>query len=148
MPRWLGIDHGHKRIGVAVGSTEDALASPVEVLDAAPLPAAMDRIERLADEYGACGIVVGWPVNMDDTEGPQAREARAMAARLAEAVDLDVRLWDERLSSFAADEVLAGHLTRAKRRARQDAIAAAEILREFFRGKGPEAALRPDQVEG
>ncbi len=60
---------------------------------------------------------------------------------------MDVRIWDERLSSFAADQVLAGHLTRKKRKARQDAIAAAMFLQDFLSCGGPDAAPRPDEVD-
>jgi len=143
MPRWLGIDPGEKRIGVAVGGTGVRIASPVGVVPAQPRRAAIDRIRAYAGEYGATGLVVGWPLNMDGTEGPQARQARALAAELAGQTGLDVRLWDERLSSFAADQALAGLLTRDKRKARQDAVAAAAMLQEFLSSGGPETAPGP-----
>ncbi len=146
MARWLGIDHGTRRIGVAVGSTDAAVASPVEVLPAAPAGQARRRIAEIVAEYEADGVVVGWPLNMDDTEGPQGRLARAMAAELAEATGLDVRLWDERLSSFAADQALAGSYTRKQKRARQDAVAAAAILQDFLASDGPANAPRPADV--
>ena len=146
MGQWLGIDHGTKRIGVAVGNTTDGIALPVTVLTDQPFERAARRIADLADEYGAEGIVVGWPLNMDDTEGPQGRETRARAAQLAEISGLDVRLWDERLSSFAADKALAGTFTRKQKKARQDAVAAAEILQDFLSSGGPEGAPRPDQI--
>jgi putative Holliday junction resolvase len=143
MGRWLGIDHGTKRIGLAVGSTADGIASPVGALPAEPFDDAVARIGRLAGDYGVEGIVVGWPLNMDDTEGPQGRLARVAAREVAEATGLDVRLWDERLSSFAADEALAGAYTRKKKRARRDAVAAAAMLRDFLAGDGPATAPRP-----
>jgi putative Holliday junction resolvase len=83
---------------------------------------------------------------MDDSEGPQAREAREFACRLRQRSGGDVRLWDERLSSFEADQALAGHLTRKKRRRRQDAIAAAVILQDFFFRGGPDSAPRCDEI--
>ena len=140
MTRWLGIDPGAKRIGLAVGGTGDGIASPVKTVPASPLDKAVEQIAACAEAYGATGLVVGWPLNMDDTEGPQARQARRFAAELAERTGLDVRLWDERLSSFAADQALAGLMTRKKRRARQDAIAAATILQGFLSAGGPDAA--------
>ncbi len=145
--RWVCIDHGTERLGVAAGGETDGIATPVEVIPAAPHADALDRIRQLAEAYGAGGIVVGWPLNMDDSEGPQGRLARAFAAELASATGLDVRLWDERLSSFAADRALAGTLTRKKRRARQDAVAAAEILQDFLSSGGPDAAPKPSEVE-
>jgi len=146
MSRWLGIDHGTKRIGVAAGSTCDGIASPLTVVAAEPQANVFAAIARLATDYTADGIVVGWPLNMDDSEGPQGRLARAAAAALAVATGLDVRMWDERLSSFSADQALAGQLTRKKRKARQDAVAAAIILQDFFSTGGPESAPRPDEI--
>ena len=146
MTRWLGIDHGTRRIGVAVGSVAEAIASPVAVVGARPLEAAIRRIRQLAEEYGAAGVVVGWPLNMDDTEGPQGVLAREMASSLARSTGLDVRLWDERLSSFAADQALAGTYTRKQKKARQDAVAAAVMLRHFLTADGPRAAPRPDEA--
>jgi len=73
MGRWLGIDHGTKRIGVAVGGTVDGIASPLTVLPAEPFGEVVAKIRELADEYAVEGVVVGWPLNMDDTEGPQGK---------------------------------------------------------------------------
>ncbi|MCE5277721.1 MAG: Holliday junction resolvase RuvX [Planctomycetaceae bacterium] len=140
---WLGVDHGDVRIGLAGGDAGRGIASPLKVIPAQPPEAVAPAIIKLAQEYNAGGIVVGLPLNMDDSEGPQAKLARDFALMLQQATGLDVRLWDERLSSFAADKTLAGHMTRGKRRAIQDAIAAAEILQDFFACDGPDAAPRP-----
>ena len=134
--RWLAIDPGTKRLGLAVGGQEGAIASPVKTIPAEPRKAALAAVKAIAADYGVAGIVVGLPINMDGTEGPQALHARALAADVAAATGLEVRLHDERLSSFAADRKLAGHMTRNKRRTRQDAIAAAEFLRDFLEGLG------------
>ncbi len=130
--RYLAIDHGTRRIGVAIGSTEDRIAAPVSVVPALPEDAALARLAALTAEYGAGELVVGLPLNMDDTEGPQALAARAFAARLAAATNVPVVLWDERLSSFSADQALAGQYTRKQKKARQDAVAAAAILQDFL----------------
>ncbi len=143
MGNWIGVDHGHKRVGIAAGSTEDRIATPITVLSARPESQLFAEISRLAAEYGAEGLVVGWPINADDTEGTQGGKARQFAQRLAEATGLDVRLWDERLSSFQADLLLAGQMTRKKRRTRQDAVAAAEFLKDFLAQGGPDSAPRP-----
>jgi putative Holliday junction resolvase len=132
MSSWLGIDHGTKRIGVAVGNTESRIATPLEVIPATPLEQAIQRIGELARQYAVEGIVVGLPINMDGSVGPQAALAREMADRLAQALALPVRLFDERFSSFAADQALAGQLTRKKKKARQDALAAATMLTDFL----------------
>ncbi len=147
MGGWLGIDPGTRRVGVAAGNTRDGIASPLTVIPASPEPDAIRSIARLAEQYDCEGIVVGWPLNMDDSEGPQATSARAFAVEIAGAVKLDVRMWDERLSSFTADQQLAGRLTRAKRKARRDALAAAVMLQDFFARGGPESAPTPDELE-
>lgn len=127
-----------------MGSTQTRIAAPVKVIAAQPPQAALAEIGRLAQDYQAGGIVVGWPLNMDDgSEGPQADLARELARQIVQTTGLDVRLWDERLSSFTADQSLAGHLTRKKRRARQDAIAAAAILQDFLMSDGADRAIRP-----
>ncbi|MFP4355758.1 MAG: Holliday junction resolvase RuvX [Phycisphaerae bacterium] len=149
MDRWLGVDFGTVRVGIAVGS-DGGIVSPLAVLDSGPMDILAGQIAQLARDYQAAGIVVGLPLNMDNTEGPQAKLTRQAAADLAERIELDVRLWDERLSSFEADAALAGRLTRKKRKARQDALAAGAILRDFFAGNGPQAAAqakRPDDPE-
>ena len=146
MSCWLGIDHGTVRIGVAVGDTLAGIASPLAVVPARPLASALERIARLAAEYRAVGLVVGWPLNMDGSEGPQGLLARGLARDLARVTGMDVRMWDERLSSFTADQVLAGQFTRKKKKARQDALAAATFLQEFLSADGPAAAAGPDDA--
>jgi putative Holliday junction resolvase len=146
MTRWLCIDHGTARIGIAMGGSSPGIASPLAVIPAQPPAVAMAEIARVAKEYDANGIVVGWPLNMDDTEGPQGKLAREMAKDLEAATGLDVRLWDERLSSFTADQAMRGQFTRKKRKARQDAVAAAAILQDFFANGGPDSAPKPDEI--
>lgn len=146
MSRWLAIDHGHKRVGVASGDTETALALPLTVIHETHEATVLRRIGELFYEHQAQGVVVGWPLNMDDTEGPQGRKARAFAESLAAALGVDVRLWDERLSSFQADAALAGQWTRQKRKARQDAVAAAAFLQDFLDADGPAYAPTPAEV--
>jgi putative holliday junction resolvase len=145
MGRWLGVDHGHKRIGLAVGDTQARMASPVGMI-AADRGDCTQQILSVARDYEVQGLVVGWPINTDGTEGPQAVLARRFAAELAKLTDLPVRIWDERLSSFTADEALKGLLTRKKKRARQDAIAAAAFLQDFLSHDGENTAHKPDDL--
>jgi len=144
--RWLGIDHGTQRLGLAVGSDSDGIASPLEVIPATVAQDVLTQLARVVADYDITGLVVGWPLNMDDTEGPQAKSARTFAIQLKEHFGLDVRMWDERLSSFEADRALAGQLTRKKRKARQDAIAAAAFLQDFLNSGGPHGAPTPEEL--
>ena len=142
--RYLGVDLGTKRIGLAVGDSEGGIVSPLDVLDAQPTPEANARaILDAAAEYDAHGIVIGLPLNMDGTEGPQAKLSKALATAIRKIVaasapaggagEVKVFLHDERLTSFAADQrLIERDLTRKKKKARQDALAAAILLQSFL----------------
>jgi len=145
MARWLGIDHGTSRVGLAAGDDEGQVASPLGQLDASD-PALAERIADRAREYGVAGLVVGWPINDDGSEGRQGRLAREFAVGLARATGMEVRLWDERLSSFEADVRLRGRLTRRKKKRRHDAVAAAAFLEDFLSRRGPEKAPRASEA--
>ncbi len=139
--RYLGVDTGTKRVGLALGDAGTGIVSPVAVLDATGDTAHLARaILEVADNYGADAIVVGLPLNMDGTAGPQARLARRLADTIQAQSDRPVHLHDERLTSHAADRRLAERgLTRAKKKARQDAVAAQILLESFLadRDKAP-----------
>ncbi len=134
MPRYMAIDHGAKRIGLAVGDTETKLAAPVLGVPGAGAPAADARaVLAAAREYDAGAFVLGLPLNMDDSEGPQARLVREFGDALERLSGLPVHYFDERLSSETAREkMVGGDLTRKKRKARLDGLAAQAILQEFL----------------
>ncbi len=132
MTTWLGVDIGAARVGVAVGDTETGVAAPVKVMSARPIEYVFSAVGDIANEHGAAGVVVGLPLNMDGSEGDQAKRARKFAERLGEVTGLEVRMWDERLSSYEADDALKGKFTRKGRKQRQDAVAAAVFLHDFL----------------
>jgi putative Holliday junction resolvase len=127
----LAVDPGAKRVGLACGGFL-GIASPLGRLDAEPAAALPEKIAALARSRGCVGIVVGLPLNMDGSEGPQARRARKLAAALAVA-GLPVELCDERLTSWEAERDLAGlGLTRRQKKEHVDALAAMKILGSFL----------------
>ncbi len=134
--RYLGVDVGTKRIGLAL-SAPGGIVSPLEVLPAAPTVEDNARaILAVADEYAAGAIVIGLPLNMDGTEGDQAKVSRALAAAIGRASPLPVHLHDERLTSHAADHrLIERELTRKKKKARQDAVAAQILLESFLQAQ-------------
>ncbi|MFP4145835.1 MAG: Holliday junction resolvase RuvX [Phycisphaeraceae bacterium] len=137
MPRYLAIDPGDKRTGLASGDDVSGLVTPIGAIVTGSLGERLRQILKHIDEQGPDALVLGLPLNMDGTEGPRARKARELAERLREATGLEVHLADERLSSVAADEQMAqSGLTHKQKKARRDALAAAAILREFLRGGG------------
>lgn len=141
---WIGIDYGTKRIGVAIGDPGHTIAFPDTTLSATGT--ASEDARRILDwarSRDVGGFVLGLPVNMDGTEGPQAALSRRLAEQLTAQGSLPVELWDERLSSFAADEVLdTAAVRRSRRRSLRDAIAAQVILQSFLdaRRANPPAA--------
>jgi len=140
----MALDLGDRRTGVALSDAEGWLASPLKVLTAASQKQVVATIAELAVAHEVHGVVVGLPLNMDGTEGPQAARARRLAQRLRKRLGLDVILWDERLSTFAAQESLA-HLRPARRRERIDAVAAAIILQGYLDSMGGGQSREPGQ---
>ena len=134
MPRFLGIDHGSKRIGLAVSDPGATIASPLATLDAAAkLSDQVVAVLSCAREYEIDAFVIGLPLNMDDTEGNQAKTVRRFGAELERISGKPVHYWDERLSSRAAEELLRpAELTRKKHKARLDRVAALVILQGFL----------------
>ncbi len=129
MGRLIGIDHGTRRIGVALGDSETGMAFPRPAVAAGD--GALDAIRALAQAESAERVVVGLPLNMDGSEGRQAALARAFGAQL-EALGLDVAFCDERLTSWEASDRLAGTGQRQNAADSIDSSAAALILEQYF----------------
>jgi putative Holliday junction resolvase len=134
MGKLAGVDYGKRRIGVAISDPAGRIASPATTLPGAGSADEDARsMLRWAVENEVSAIVVGLPVNMDGSRGPQARTAEEFAEQLRRHGDLLVELWDERLTSLQADQALrSAGLSSAKRRKRRDALAAQLILQSFL----------------
>jgi len=134
MPYILGIDYGIKRIGTAVASTETGIATPLTVV-AGRNDVTRDarNVADLGEKEAVASFVVGLPLNMDGTESEQTALTRKFAAELERLSKRPVHLQDERLTSFAAEEVLdtAGIASR-RRRGLIDPIAAQKILQAYL----------------
>ena len=131
--RILAIDYGRARIGLAISDPMGIIAQPLEVLKSRDRPSDIQTIKDLVVEREVERVVVGLPFNMDGTEGPQAAETRRFADDLAKALDVPIDMWDERLTTFAAESaMLEADLSRAKRKKRRDMVAACMILRGYL----------------
>ena len=139
--RYLAIDLGDKRTGLAMGDDETKLAAPVGCLEVpikqgdgqALLDAIAAAIDEQIGEHAPGELVMGLPLHMDGNEGQRTRIVRAFAQRLETATGRTVHLHDERLTSIDADWAMAGSgLTHGQKKARRDALAAAAILRSFL----------------
>lgn len=133
MSRILSLDLGARRIGVALSDPTGTIATPLQVLVHTDHRRDLAAVATLAASNEVARIVVGWPRNMDGTRGPAARRAEAFASALRRVVGVPVDLWDERLSTVAADRTLRDAGTRRnRRRAVRDRVAAALILEGYL----------------
>jgi len=132
--RYLAIDYGTKHTGLAICDAVETIASPLAVIQGQK-----DLLKKIADVVeteNVEAIVMGLPLNMDDSQGPQAKLVFKFADQLKAHIDIPIYFQDERLSTFSAEEKLAAaDFTRAKKKKRLDAIAAAEILEAFLEDK-------------
>lgn len=132
--RLLALDVGERRIGLAVGDAPGWLVRPLMVIERTSRAQDFARIGQVVAEQGVAGIVVGYPLNDDGSAGPQAQQTARYARRLAQAVPVPVMLWDERLSTFEANDLRsdARRVTKNRHPAAQDAVAAAVILQGYL----------------
>lgn len=131
MKRVLGIDLGEARIGLALSDELQMLAHPLETLPAREKP--LDRIAALVTRDGIETIVLGLPRNMDGTYGPASEKAKAFAEQLKATVPCKIVMWDERLTSVAAQKSLHAAGRNVKNsRAVIDQVAAQLILQGWL----------------
>ena len=152
MARWLALDVGEAKIGVAISDATGFLASPYTTLHVTRDESQMwQAIQRLIEETGAEGLVVGLPISMDGAIHSQGKRVQAFAERLREHIAVPLIFWDERLSTVEAERLLVERVeaelgkrnkttggrkrNQTKRRRRKqevDALAAAVILQEYL----------------
>jgi len=135
--RVLGLDFGERRVGIAISDPTGTIARPLQVLMRASREEDFAALAAIVAEHGVERIVVGQPLSLDGTEGPQARQVAGYAAALADALPVEVVSWDERFTTITADEILRQtRKEKDRRRARGggeiDAIAAAVILQGYL----------------
>jgi len=132
----MGLDYGDKTIGVAVSDELGWTAQGIETIRRGKPDADLDRLRRLVAEYGVGEIVVGLPKNMNNSIGPRGEMCIAFSEYLKEKLSLPVHLWDERLTTVSAERtLLEADISRKKRKAVIDKMAAALILQGFLDSK-------------
>ncbi len=139
--RYLALDVGTKRIGIAVSDELGFTAQPVLTLEVRRNPREdLRSIARLARKFSVAGIVVGNPLHLSGELSPRAARVQAFAAELGELTGLPIHLWDERLTTEEAHRILyeAGH-ARQEHGAVVDQVAATLILQSFLDEKGAQA---------
>ena len=138
--RVLGIDMGRKRIGLAISDPLGLIAQGLDTIENTTEDEVIRQIGRRVKEHEVARIVLGLPLNMDGSRGPQAAAVIDLSLRLQSAIGVPVETWDERRTSVEADRILREGGVRGERRKRlQDRLAAQIILQAFLdRSDGPE----------
>ena len=130
--RIVALDIGDVRIGVAVSDATRTIATPVEVITRVGWGPDTRRIREICDRFETSLVVSGLPLNMDGSEGFQAKKVRDLCDQLTRA-GLTVCFQDERLTTVAAeDALLEGNISRAERKGKVDKVAAALILEQWL----------------
>jgi putative Holliday junction resolvase len=132
--RYLSIDYGNKITGLAICDQTESFVSPLMAIPTSK--AIIGKIIEIIKAENVEAIVLGLPLNMDDSVGPQAKKVQAFAGEIQKQIDTPVFFQDERLSTFAAEgKMIDMDLTRKGKKRRIDALAAAEILQAFLDSK-------------
>jgi putative Holliday junction resolvase len=135
--RILALDHGTKRIGVAISDETKTIAQPLEYIPAEPFADFLTRLKQLLVEKEVDLVLIGLPRNMDGTYGPAAQKVQAFVAVLRGAITIPIKMWDERLTSSQANRILIqGGVRRDKRKEKVDKMAAAILLQSYLDGGG------------
>lgn len=134
--RFLGCDVGKKTIGLALSDINKKIATPFKVIHRSQWKKDSEILIKIIFDYQVGGIVVGFPLNMDGSEGPRCQSIRQFIVNLLAAHDLPICLWDERLSTIAVTRtLLEADLSRARRGQIVDKVAAAYILQAAMEGR-------------
>lgn len=151
--RIMGLDFGSRTVGVAVSDSLLVTAQGLEIIrrpEANKLRRTLARIEELILEYEVEEIVLGYPRNMNATEGPRVELTREFQEKLERRTGLPVTLWDERLTTVAADRAMMEAGIRRERRGEYvDKIAAALILQGYLdrRAMKVQEEKQPEQAD-
>ena len=131
--RILAIDHGTRRMGIAISDELKTLAQPIEFIPAEPFAEFLDRLKTLLKEKEVELVLVGMPRNMDGSYGPAALKVQDFVAALKIALTVPIKTWDERLTSVQANRFLIGaEVRRDKRKEKVDKAAAAILLQSYL----------------
>ena len=131
--RILALDHGTKRIGVAVSDETKTIALPLEYIPAEPFAPFLERLKKILTEKEVDCILIGMPRNMDGSYGPAAQKVETFVGVLKTAITVPIKLWDERLTSTMANRtMIQANVRRDKRKEKVDAMAAAILLQSYL----------------
>jgi putative Holliday junction resolvase len=134
--RIMGIDYGTKRIGVAVSDPSCTMAHPLDTVPVRTDGSHVEQLGKIARDYGITQVVVGLPINMDGSLGESAKKATEFSQALQHSLNMPVELWDERLSTSEAHDLLIRLEVKGRKRKRIiDKIAAGIILQSYLEAR-------------
>ncbi len=128
--RLLGIDHGEKQVGLCLCDLTWTISTPLKVLSKANL---IQQFKTLVTQESIAAVVIGWPINMNGTVGPQCKKVEEFAEKLIKICDIPFCAWDERLSTIAVHRtMIEADLSRKRQREVVDKMAASYMLQGFL----------------
>jgi putative holliday junction resolvase len=131
--RILAVDPGTKRVGLALSDPSETIAQPLETVAAEPAESLAERLAEIARTHDAARVIVGLPLRLDGSNGPEAGAARKLAEAIRRESGLPVELVDERLTSVAAERaMIQGGVRREQRRQGVDRVAATMLLQSHL----------------
>lgn len=145
--KWLAVDYGDARTGLAGCDASETITSPITPqIEEKSMNKVATAVVQVATQRGAQGLVCGLPKNMDGTEGSRAAKSRRFAQRLANAAGMPVVLWDERRTTVSAAAILTDNDTFGqKRKERLDSVSAAVILESFLQWRAHHPGEEPPE---
>ena len=131
--RILSLDHGTRRIGVALSDELQIIATPLEFIPAEPMDQVVGRLQQIIRDKEVELVLIGMPRNMDGTFGPAAQKVKDFITALQPHINTSIKAWDERLTSVMANRaLLEGNVRRADRKQKVDKMAAAILLQSYL----------------
>jgi putative holliday junction resolvase len=144
--RILALDYGTKRIGVALSDELGWTAQPLETFERRTLDRDVAHIASLVQAHAVGEVVLGFPLQLDGREGPAIQAMRNFAVHLEQGLPVPLVLWDERLTTKAAEDLLiAADVSRKKRKGAVDRVAAAILLQSYLASREQTARPAMDQ---
>lgn len=129
LQRLLGIDLGDKTVGLSLSDTTWTIASPYQTLNRSSDQQAINSLLGIIQEFAIAAIVMGYPLNMNGSAGPQSQKVVKFSEKILESGDIPILLWDERLSTAAVTRTLiTADVSRKKQKQAVDKLAASFIL--------------------
>ncbi len=131
--RLIGLDVGETTIGIALSDAMRTIASPHDTINRSKFTKDAGTLKQLVEAQKVGGLVIGYPVNMDGSEGPRCQSTRTFVSNLQKVIDIPMLLWDERMTTMAVERVmLDADMSRARRAELVDKLAASYMLQGFL----------------